>query len=73
MAKTLASFKKLAGSNGYPDPLKYLFGRMKAENQKGNYKAAAELAKFLVPYGYGKIAPVDQETGETVNTVFKLD
>ena len=58
MGKHLNRYDKLASSNGYPDPLKYLFGRLKANVQAGNHRAAEALAKELIPYGHGKRAPV---------------
>ena len=72
--RQLSTYRKLATSRGYPDPLKYLFSRLKAKIAEGDHKGAEIIAKELLPYGHGKIAPVDQESGATVQAaVFVLD
>ena len=72
--KYLKRYQELATSKGYTEPLSYMFSRMNSLQKQGKHKEAAQIAAFLIPYGHGKVAQVDQETGETVqNAVFKLD
>ena len=75
MAKTLQRYRQLATkSGGAGDPLDYAFKRLKVLKQTGKHEAALKLALDLVPYGHGKVAPVDQDTGETAQSViFNLD
>ena len=73
-SKNLTSYRKLAASRGYPDPMTYVFGRLKVEVKEGRHENALEIAKFLIPYGHGKIAPIDGDTGITAQSViFQLD
>ena len=72
--KYLATYKRLAASRGHSEPLQYLFGRFSTLVKQGKHDEAQKIAMMLVPYGHGKVAPVDGDTGETVsNTVFVLD
>ena len=72
--KYLKRYQELATTRGHGDPLEYVFNRVKVLKAQGKHKEATALALTLIPYGHGKVAQVDQETGETVqNAVFKLD
>ena len=75
MAKTLKRYRDLASKQGGAgDPLQYAFTRLKTLKQQGKHDAALKLALDLIPYGHGKIAPVDGDTGETAQSViFQLD
>ena len=71
--KQLRTYEQLATSNGYTDPLTYLFGRLKSAQIRGDHRAAEQLATMLLPYGHGRKAPVDNE-GETVKPgIFTLE
>lgn len=72
--KHLASYKKLASSRGYPEPMQYLFSRLKSKIASKDHEGATKIALELIPYGHGKVAQVDPDTGEVAQQiVFKLD
>ena len=70
----LKRYKELANKRGSQDPLEYLFKRYNQHRIHGNHEAAEKMATMLLPFGHGKIAPVEVDTGETAQSfVFVLD
>ena len=73
--KYLKTYQALASkSGGAGDPLEYAFNRLKQMKIQGKHDQALDLALALIPYGHGKVAPIDGSTGETAQSViFQLD
>ena len=63
--KHLKRYRELANRRGSQDPLEYLFKRFNTHRIHKNHEAAEKMAQMLVPYGHGKCAQVDQDSGET--------